>query len=601
MTILLTCDGISKSHGTLSLFRDISFSIFKGERIGVVGPNGSGKSTFLKILAGIEKPNAGQVSPRRSLRIGYVPQESNFPNVSVQTVVREMLDNDGSLEVHEKDVQVSIILGKLGFNDPEQLASHLSGGWKKRLEIARALVVNPELVLFDEPTNHLDLEGILWLEKFLQQAQFTYLVISHDRFFLENTANRMVELNKSFPSGLFCSQGSFSIFLERRDEFLCGQEQYQRSLNSKVRREIDWLRQTPQARTTKSQSRIQEANRLIQELAEVKSRNKKTTAKIDFVGSERETRKLLSATNISKSYGENTLFSGINLTLSPKTRLGIVGMNGTGKTTLLKVLGGLIEPDKGTLKFADDIKIVYFDQHREQLPPHITLREALSPTSDLVNYRGQSIHVNSWCKRFLFSPDRLDMPISQLSGGERARILIARLMLKPADILLLDEPTNDLDIPTLETLEESLEDFPGALVLITHDRYMLDQMSNILLGLGTEDDSQYFADYTQWEAYRNRCKPIVAPQPKSEAEKPKTARATQKKLSYHEKKEIDAIENTILEAELCVEKCQRGVNDPSIAANSAMLQEACNQLHEAQVKLEKLYQRWQELEDKQVR
>ena len=599
MSILLTCDVLSKSHGSLTLFRDISFSIFKGERIGVVGPNGSGKSTFLRILAGLEKADGGAVSPRRGLRIGYVPQESNFPDLSVEQVVTAQLDDDASLEEHEKAVRVSIILGKLGFTDVEQSALKLSGGWKKRLEIAKALVLDPELVLLDEPTNHLDLEGILWLEKFLQQVQFTYMVISHDRFFLENVATRMVELNKSFPSCLFSSEGKFSVFLERREEFLSGQEQYQRSLNSKVRREIEWLKQTPQARTTKSSSRIQEANRLIQELADVKARNKKSSAKIDFVGSERETRKLLTGTNLGKSYGDRKLFSGVNLTLSPGTRLGIVGMNGTVKTTLLKILGGLITPDVGTLKYAEDIKIVYFDQHRDQLPLHLTLREALCPTSDLVIYRGQSIHVNSWCKRFLFTPDRLDMPISQLSGGERARILIARLMLKPADILLLDEPTNDLDIPTLETLEESLEDFPGALVLITHDRYMLDQLSNVILGLGTGDENEYFADYLQWEAYQNR-KPAASAAKSGPGEKSKAASSTAvKKLSYNEKRELENMEANISKAEENVAEWQSKLDDPANGKDAAKLQEACHGLHEAQSHLEKLYRRWQELEDKQ--
>lgn len=596
MTIFLTCEGISKSHGSTPLFKNISFSVFKGEKIGIVGPNGSGKSTFLKIISGLEKPTDGIVSPRRGLKIGYVPQESNFPDLSVEEVVLQQLKNDSSLEEHERSVQASITLGKLGFTDFDQSAAKLSGGWKKRLELAKALVLEPELVLLDEPTNHLDLEGILWLEKFLQQAQFTYLVVSHDRFFLENVTNRMVEFNKSFPSGMFNSQGSFSVYLERREEFLSGQEQYQRSLNSKVRREVEWLRQTPQARTTKSQSRVQEAERLIQELAQVKARNKKSTAKIDFVGSERETRKLLTATNIGKAYEGRQLFSGVNLTLSPGSRLSIVGMNGTGKTTLLRILSGQIEPDKGTLKFADDIKIVYFDQHREQLPPQITLREALSPTSDQVNYRGQSIHVNSWCKRFLFSPDRLDMPISQLSGGERARILIARLMLKPADILLLDEPTNDLDIPTLETLEESLEDFPGAIVLITHDRYMLDQVSNLILGLGTGDENQYFADYQQWESYLSRKTPAQA---KASPEKAKaSAPAPGKKLSYHERKELESMEASIGKAEESVAALQQKLHDPALALDAAQLQDACALLNDAQVHLEKLYSRWQELEDK---
>lgn len=598
MTILLTCDEISKSHGSIRLFQKLSFSIFKGEKIGVVGPNGAGKSTFFKMLANLEQPDEGSVSPRRSLKFCYIPQESVFPNSSVETIAREALANDASLEGYEKDVRVSIVLDKLGFADPSQSAATLSGGWKKRLELAKALVTEPELTFLDEPTNHLDLEGILWLEKFLQQANFTYLVISHDRFFLENVTNRVVEINKSFPGGVFSSQGTFSEFLERKEAFLSGQEQYQRSLNSKVRREIDWLRQTPQARTTKSSSRIQEANRLIGELAEVKERNKKNTAKIDFVGSERETRKLLTVTNLEKGYEGKQLFSHVNLVLSPKTRLGILGTNGTGKTTLLKILAGQITPDKGTIKYADNLKIVYFDQHREQLPPNTSIKRALAPTGDMVTYRGQEIHVNSWGKRFLFPPDRLDLPISQLSGGERARILIARLMLKPADILLLDEPTNDLDIPTLEMLEESLEEFPGAIVLISHDRYMLDKISNVILGLGTGDETQFFADYLQWEQHQNSKKIAAKQGEKSKAKASAPPPPAAKNLSYQERKELAAMESQIGEAEKSLHQCQSAMNNPLLAQDALKLQQACEELHQAQAKLEKLFTRWQELENK---
>ena len=418
MTILISCESISKAHGSVNLFQKISFSLFDGERIGVVGPNGAGKSTFLKILAGHEVPDTGTVSTRRSTKIVYIPQESSFGDLPVIDIVIEALKEDGSLSIYEKETQASIVLSKVGFKDLNQYASTLSGGWKKRLEIAKALALSPDVVLFDEPTNHLDLEGILWLEKFLQSTPFTYMIVSHDRFFLENIANRMIELNKAFPSGLFNSSGTFSTFLEAKELFLSGQEQYQRALNSKVRREIDWLRQNPKARTTKSSARIQQAHRLIDELSDVKARNKKTTAQINFVGSERETRKLLAATNLSKSFGDRTLFSEVTFTLSPGTRLGIVGMNGTGKTTLLQMLAGRLQPDKGTIKTADDIKIVYFDQHREQLPPTLSLRRALAPVNDTVDFRGENIHINSWCRKFLFSPDRLDMPIGHLSGGE---------------------------------------------------------------------------------------------------------------------------------------------------------------------------------------
>lgn len=599
MTLFLTCESISKSHGSIQLFENVSFSLCKGDKIGLIGPNGSGKSTLLKILAGLEKPDNGQIAAKRSLKIGYVPQESNFPDLAIEEYLFQILKADHSLHDFEKQTAVSIMLGKLGFENPQQSAATLSGGWKKRLEIAKALLTNPDVVLFDEPTNHLDLEGILWLEGFLQGTQITYIIISHDRYFLENTTNRIFELNKVYPGGIFSADGTYSYFLEKREEFLQGQEQYKRSLNSKVRREVEWLRQSPKARTTKAQSRVDEANRLIQELSEIKARTKTAKTQVDFEWTERESRKLIVATNIGKSFGDRQLFAGVNLTLSPGTRVGIVGMNGSGKSTLLKILAGQMAPDRGTVKYADALRLVYFDQHRDQLPLNVTLRRALAPENDMVNYRGSSIHVNSWCKRFLFHPDRLDLPISQLSGGERARIMIARLMVQPADVLFLDEPTNDLDIPTLETLEESLTDFPGAIVMITHDRYMIDQICNKVLGLGTGSDSQLFADYSQWDDFRNQQKQLI--KDKSQKEKALPAPLKEpapKKLSYHEKREFEQMEEKILEAEELVAKCQKSVDDPAISHDSAKLQEACEALHAAQEKLDKLFHRWEELENK---
>lgn len=598
MTLLLSCEGISKHYGSHQLFNNISLSIFKGDKLGVIGPNGTGKSTLLKILAGLDSPDEGIVAPKRNLRISYVPQESNFPNFSLLKILMEALDH-AHLSQQEKDTQSRIMLSKMGFQDLDLLATSLSGGWKKRLEFAKALVLSPDLVLLDEPTNHLDLEGILWLEKFLQSASFTFLIISHDRYFLENITNRMMELNGAFPSGLLCIEGSYSTFLEKREEFLLGQQQYERSLKSKVRREIEWLKQTPKARTTKAQSRINEAEKLIQELSEVKSRNLQKTTQIDFASTLRESRKLIVATNLSKTLGERLLFSGVNLTISPGTRLGIVGANGSGKSTLLRILAGQIPQDKGTVKYADGVRIVYFDQHREQLPLNLTLREALAPENETINYRGQTIHVNAWCKRFLFTPDRLDLPIKQLSGGERARILIARLMLQPADVLLLDEPTNDLDIPTLEILEDSLLEFPGAVILISHDRFMLDQISNVILGLGMGEKPQLLADYSQWEAFCDQHKELE--KKRIQPEKSKTIQAkpiVPKKLSYKEMQELEGMQSKIGEMEHEIEQLQAQVHHPSISCDSAKLQETCEALHQAQSKLEELFSRWQELESK---
>jgi ABC transport system ATP-binding/permease protein len=601
MTLLLSCQNISKSFGSRLLFKEISLGIFRGDKIGLIGPNGSGKSTFLKILAGLETVEEGLVAGNRFLKVGYVPQDSIFSNQTIEGVLLDALQTDHMLSEQDKQTQVSIMLSKMGFADASVLASSLSGGWKKRLDIAKELIKSPDLLLLDEPTNHLDLEGVLWLEKLLKGASFSYIVISHDRYFLENVTTRMMELNRSYPKGMFSVEGSYSYFLEKKEEFLKGQVQQERSLASKVRREVEWLRQTPQARTTKSQSRVQEAQELIEELSHLKSRNKSVRNQIEFSSTERQTRKFLTATNIAKSMGGRLLFQHLNLTLSPGLRLGIVGLNGSGKTTLLKILAGELPPDQGTIKYADDISIVYFDQHRAQLPSHISLREALAPDGESINYRGKNIHVNAWCKRFLFSPDRLDLPFGQLSGGEKARVHIARLMLKPADILLLDEPTNDLDIPTLEILEESLLDFPGALVLISHDRYLLDQVSNLILGLGASNDNYLFADYAQWETFQSQqAKEVEKPRetPKKEQSASRLENKS-KKFTYSEKREWEMMEGKILSLEQEIEQLQSQIHDPALAGQTTKLQELCQELGSKQHLLEKLFERWAELESKQ--
>lgn len=480
MSPLITCQNLTKSFGSKELFKDISLSVFSGDRLGVIGPNGAGKSTWLKIIAGIEKQDVGEVTRRRGLKVGYVPQMSSMPEGTVLGAL---------LEVENDELEAKILLSKLSFPDLEQPAKSLSGGWQKKLDLARAMMLKPDVLLLDEPTNHLDLESILWLENFLLKEVPTFILTSHDRRFLERVTNRMAELNRTFPNGIFASQGSFTEFHAQKETFLQGQLEYQRALSSKVRREQAWLRTTPQARTTKSKSRIDQAEELIQELAQVKERTREKKLSIDFSSTERETKKLLSAKNLSKSLGGHLLFSKIDILLSPGTRLGLKGPNGSGKSTLLKILALEIPPDQGTIKTADHCKIVYFDQMRAQLPLHLTIKEALSSSGEYVDFRGKPMHVHSWGKKFFFSPHMMDLPLSQLSGGERARLIIAKLMLQPADILLLDEPTNDLDIDTLEVIEESLMTFPGALVLITHDREMMENVCQETLTLAAPESS----------------------------------------------------------------------------------------------------------------
>jgi ATP-binding cassette subfamily F protein uup len=586
MTSLLSTHSLSKAYGTQILFQEISFSVCSEDRIGIIGPNGAGKSSLIKILAGLEEPDSGSVSKRQKLRVGYASQSPQFPSMPIDQFLISQVPH---IDEHTAETRAGILLGKAEFADFSMDASLLSGGWKKRLDIVRALMNEPELLLLDEPTNHLDLEGILWLENFLKKMQTPYVVISHDRYFLENVTNKIMELNKCYPEGILVYPGNLSAFMEQKDDFLNAQEKKEKELSFKVRKEVDWLRTSPKARTTKSSSRIQQAYKLIDEFSDVKMRRKVETVGIDFSASDRQTRKLLVANNMTKSLGGKVLFKGIDLVLSPGTRLGIVGKNGTGKTTMLKVMAGTIAQDMGTIKYADDLRIVYFDQHRENLPSEMTLKEALSPNGDTINYRGQSIHVNGWAKRFLFTPDRLKLPVRCLSGGERARILIAKLMLEPADILFLDEPTNDLDIETLEVIEESLLTFAGAVVLISHDRCMMDRLCTQILGLGENLEHQFFNSFNDWEestaVAKKKDKSVKAAVVTEQREKTK-------KLTYSEKKELEKIEGLISEAEASLEKMHNEVN------NQGGSVDAYKRLGEAQEKLDKLFSRWQELLDK---
>lgn len=590
MTSLVGIHNLSKAHGSQVLFEDISFHIMQGERIGLVGPNGAGKSTLLKILAGVEKEDQGSVTKRQGLRVAYAGQ---FPQFSEEPVLEMLIREVSGVPRDELLIRAKVLLGKALFEDFNASAATLSGGWKKRLDIVRALMTEPDLLLLDEPTNHLDLEGILWLERFLQRERITYVVVSHDRYFLRNVTNRIFELNRCFPEGIFSAHGNLDEFLEKKEAFLEGQLQLERGLASQVRKELDWLRRSPKARTTKSQSRVQNAHKLMEELAEVKSRNKKPKVDVDFTASERETRKLISAKNITKSYGDKVLFKGVDILLSPGTRLGILGRNGTGKTTLLKILAGQTAPDLGTIKRADNLKIVYFDQLRERIPPEITLKEALAPHRDTVNYHGQEIHVNGWAKKFLFSPERLVLPVGVLSGGERARILIARLMLEPADVLFLDEPTNDLDIQTLEIMEENLKEFEGAVVMITHDRCMMDRICSEVLGLWEDGTHSFLAGFSQWEAEERKRAVKTKPEnakPAAPAPLPK-----KKKLSYQEQKELDGMEAKILQKEQEIEQLNQKTASIKDSKESLELFNKMGALHH---ELEALFKRWQELEDK---
>ena len=568
----------------------------------MIGPNGSGKSTLLGILAGDIEPDSGELSRRKHTRLSYVAQVSDFePGQTVRSVLQSALKKAGVPEA-EWEGRVAETLGRAGFEVFDTEAVTLSGGWKKRLAIAEALALKADVLLLDEPTNHLDLAGIEWLEGLLTTAQFASVVVSHDRYFLENVATQMVELSKAYPDGLLRVKGNYSQFLEKKEEFLESQAKRQDALENRVKREMEWLRRGPKARTTKSKARIDKANELIGELAELGARRSTSSAGIDFTATERQTKRLVEVEDISYTIGDRQLFEKLNFAILAGMRVGLVGPNGSGKTTLLRLLLGDAEPTSGEIRRANSLRIVYFDQNRV-LDADVTLRRALAPDSDSVIYQDRVIHVASWAARFLFTSEQLNQPVGRLSGGERARVLIANLMLQPADLLLLDEPTNDLDIPTLEILEESLLEFRGALVLVTHDRYMLDRISTTVLGLDGLGSIERFADYLQWEAWqseRKQEKTRSANTPGTRAVASGSNAATgKKKLSYLEAREYADIEDRVAAAEDVLQHWRAVLEDPAVGTDAVRLQEALAESAKAQEQVDVLYARWAELEAKQ--
>ena len=444
-------------------------------------------------------------------------------------------------------------------------------------------------------------------------------------YFLESTSSEIIELNRIFADGLLRVKGTFSRFLEEKQAYLESQNRQQESLRNQVKTEIEWLRRGPKARTTKSKARIDTANAMIGQLAAMDSRTTINTAGIDFDASQRKTKRLVEFTDVAcdvpggespdepgKLLQPRRLFTGLNFILTAGMKVGLVGPNGSGKTTFLRLLRGEIDPSEGSIRRADALRMVYFSQMRE-LDESLTLRRALAPEGDGVIHQGRTVHVASWAARFLFTSEQLNQPVRNLSGGERARVLIARLMLEPADVLLLDEPTNDLDIPTLEILEENLLEFPGALVLVTHDRYLLNRVSSTVLGLDGKGHTGRFADYAQWEDWieerdelerggLDQARSVRRSDGSSSAQRTGTESASssgaRKKLSYLEAREFAVIEHRVEESDARLATARDRVEVPEIATNATALEEALLGLDAAQHENDALYARWAELTEK---
>ncbi|MEO8054173.1 MAG: ABC-F family ATP-binding cassette domain-containing protein [Acidobacteriota bacterium] len=601
MGILLTTTGLTKAFGSHPLFEGIGCSVDSGDRIGLIGPNGAGKSTLLAILAGEIPPDEGTRSAQRGLRIGYLSQMPVFREGA--TIRDAVLEGAAGAHAGEEDWEAGFAadeyMARLSLltegRSAGTLVATLSGGWKKRVALARELVRKPDLLLLDEPTNHLDVDAILWLEELLARAPFATLTVTHDRVFLQRVANRILELDRRNANGLLDVRGDYATYLRVKEERLATDAQRELSLRNQLRRETEWLLRGAKARSTKQQARIQRAGALETEVGQLSERNRSQSVRLDFESSGKNPKRLIEAKGIGKAYGANVLFSHLDLLVTPHSRIGLLGQNGCGKSTLLRTLLGTEQPDTGEVFRAENLQPVTFEQGRESLDPDSTVSRTICPEGDHVEYRGALVHIRSYLDRFLFKEEQRDMKVARLSGGEQSRLLLARLMLKKTNLLVLDEPTNDLDLATLQVLEDCLADFPGAVILVTHDRYFLDRVTNRILAFGKDEKGRgtltALAGLDQWEAWFAERKG-AAPARRTSA-KPS---ARKRRVGFKEQRELDGIEARVQAAEAARDALREESEHPDHASDALKLVAVLAALEEKQDEVDRLYARWAELE-----
>ena len=600
--IYVTLNQVEKKGLSRSLFHDLNFQLEERDRIAVIGPNGSGKSTLLKIIAGIDTPDGGTATRTRHLKLAYVTQHIAFNDE--RSVLEETLAAAHAAGLDEADglVRSRMILDKIGFTDLSQRIGALSGGWKKRLQLACALVEELDAILLDEPTNHLDFDGVDWLENFLAETQLAWIVVTHDRYFLNRTARRIVEINDVFENGYFETTGDYETHQKRKEEYIEAQTSRRETLQAKLRIEEAWLSRGPCARGSKAKYRISQSKDLQKSLGEISQRLKQGTSFIAFSENGIMSKDLVEAVDVHKGFDGKKVIDGFSGVVRRGQILGVLGTNGSGKTTLLRLMGKMVEPDQGTVRHMRDLEIVYFDQIREQMATREPLKTFLTDYGDRVYYQGESVHINSYIRRFRFTNEHLDIPVANLSGGEKARAMIAKVIQRKADLLLLDEPTNDLDIATLELLEESLMKFQGAIILVTHDRYMLERLADYFVGIIADGSPRFYADYRQWLRE-------VRSAPESVAEKNVAAKdgairkererkADPVRLSYMEIREYQGMETRILEAEQRVSDLKEAATKLAQENDPMALKRVCDELSAAEHDVEKHYERWAVLSEK---
>ena len=598
MSVQLSVHELKHSFSHRQLFEGLTFSLYSGEKIALIGQNGAGKSTLMKILAGQMEPDSGTVSRSRGIKVGYLTQSPQFSDqITVREAVFSGIQNadDWSVMGVAEEVMSRLGLKTKDRNYEQEKVSTLSGGWQKKVALAHELAKGPDVLLLDEPTNHLDVESVLWLEEWVKQASICVVTISHDRTFLRRTAKRIIEIDKRNPDGILSIEGGYDHFLQVKADYIEAQISRESSLKNVLRQEVEWLKRGAKARTTKQKARIDRAGELKEEVQTLAWKNQSSQVKLEFENTSSAPKKLVELEHVSKSFGDKKLFKDLNLKIGPKTRLGLMGNNGVGKSTLIRLMVGLEEATEGTIFRSDRLQVSYFEQRKETLDQSLTVLRTVCPYGETVEFQERKMHVRSYLDRFLFSGSQVDMSVSKLSGGEQSRLLLARLMLRPANLLILDEPTNDLDLQTLNVLEDCLKDFPGAVVLVTHDRAFMDEVCDQILAF---PEMITFSDLDQWEKWFKELQKKLQSGSSSKSGNSSTPKVETKKLklSYKDQREYDAMESAIAETEEKIRQLDEKSVSPEITSQPLVLKQVMIDLAAAHSEIERLYERWVELE-----
>ena len=615
--VILTAQELELHYGEHIILDKASLSVHDGDRIGLVGRNGAGKSTFLKIISGIIQPDGGSVSKKKELVIGYLSQDFTLDETTdvygniikgAERIVKlikeyESLQHDSARKiVLEEEInraegwdlerKIDLLIKSLHSPEKDRMISTLSGGEKRRVALCRALISQPELLILDEPTNHLDTDSIEWIENYLASYKGTCIFVTHDRYFLDRIANRIVELT----TGQFYShQGNYTDYLINKSERQAIKEIEERKRQNFLRRELEWVKRGPRARRTKAKSRL---DRYFEVVAE---QNNEVELDVDLVipPAEKLGNKILELKNCGVSIGYKNLFEGLMFNFEPGRKLGIVGKNGAGKTTLLRMILGEIRPTTGQIETGEKTKFNYIDQSRLILNDSETVFESIGEGSETIKFGKTEMNVWTYLRRFLFEDERINTFVGRLSGGERSRLTLAKILKNGGNFLLLDEPTNDLDLPTLRILEEALFAFEGCLIIVSHDRYFLNRVCNGILAF-EGDGKIHFSEgnYDYYIEKRDAGRKDALPAPSKEKKEVPREKPKVRKLSWKEAKEIETIEEDIMNAEAEVERIEGLFSSPDFyEKHSHRTSELAGELEKAKNLVLSLYKRWEELEE----